>query len=131
VPFDVGSDVRVGADGARDRTDAHGLARPDQSLRVALQLGEPAGCLEAERDRLGVDPVRASDHGGVAVLDREAPNDLDEARQLVQHDARRVAEHDCGRRVEDVRAREPVVEPATLRPKSLRQRTEEGDDVML
>ena len=131
MPFDIGADVRVRADGARDRSDAHGVARPGQALRVALELGKPAGGLEAERDRLRVDAMGAPDHRRLAMLDRQAPDHLDEPRQLVNHDAGRVAQHDRGGRVEDVGARQPVVEPAPLRPEALGDRAQEGDDVVL
>ena len=64
VTLDLGADVGVAADRAGDRADGDVLPCPLQPLRVALQLGEPAGRLEAEGDRLGVDAVAASDHGG-------------------------------------------------------------------
>ena len=131
MSLDLGADVGMGAHRPRDRADADGLARPGQPLDVALELGEPAGGLEAERDRLGVDAVRAADHRRVAMLEREAPDDLDETRQLALDDAGRVAQHDRGGRVQHVRARQPVVQPAALGPEPLGDRSQEGDDVVL
>ena len=76
-------------------------------------------------------PWRAPDHRRLAMLDRQASDDLDEPGQLVSHDAGRVSQHDRGGRVEDVGARQPVVEPAPLRPEALGDRAQEGDDVVL
>ena len=50
-----------------------------EALPVAVELEGPAGELDAERDRLGVDAVRAPDHDRFAVLLR-APDDGVEAR---------------------------------------------------
>ncbi len=131
VALHVGADVGMGADRPRDRADADDVPGPRQAVGVALELGEPAGGLEAEGDRLGVDPVRAADHRRVAMLEREPADDLDEPRQLSLDDAGRVAQDDRGRRVEHVRARQPVMEPAALGPEPLGDRAQEGNDVVL
>ena len=83
VALNLGADVGVAADGAGDLADRDPLRRPLQPLRVALQLREPAGRLEAESDGLGVDPVAAADHRGRPMLQRQPPDDLHQARQLV------------------------------------------------
>ena len=58
-------------------------------------------------------------------------HDLDEAGKLALDDGRRIAQRDRGRGVEHVRARQPVMEPAALRPEPLGDRAQEGDDVVL
>ena len=72
----LGADVGVGADRAGDLADRDPLPRARQPLRVALQLREPAGGLEAEGDRLGMDAVAAADHGGGPMLQRQPAHDL-------------------------------------------------------
>ena len=62
----------------------------------------------------------------------QAPDDLRRGeRSSPSHDAGRVAQDDRGGRVEHVRAREPVMEPAALRPEPLGHRAQERDDVVL
>jgi len=121
----------MGPDGPRDGADADGLASALQADGVTRELGIPAGSLEAEGGRLGVDAMAASHHRCLAVLASDTADDLDEPRELILHDSRRVTQDDGGGGVEDVRAREPVVEPAPLRAEPLRDRAEEGDDVVL
>ena len=58
----------VGADGARELADAHPLERPSDARAVALERERPAGELEPERGRLGVDAVSTPDRQRVAVL---------------------------------------------------------------
>ncbi len=76
VALDRGADVRVRADRPADRPDADHLAGAGEALDVAQQLGVPAGGLEAERDRLGMNAMAAPDHRRVAMLEREAPHHL-------------------------------------------------------
>ena len=131
VLLDLGADVGVGADRAGDAAHADHLARSRQPLGVALELGQPAGGLEAEGHRLGVDAVAAADHRRVAMLERQASHDLGQPRQLGLDRARRVAQHDRGGGVEDVRAGQAVVQPAALGAEPLGDRAQEGDDVVL
>ena len=123
--------VRMRADRPRDRADRDLLARPLEAERVAPELGVPAGGLEPERDRLGVDAVAAPDHRRGPMLEGEPPHHLDEPRQLALDDAGRVPQHDRGGGVEDVGAGEAVMEPAALRSQALGHRAQEGDDVVL
>src|SRR5207248_10358269 len=57
-PLELGIGSRVRADGAAELADAHALERAGDALLPALELERPAGELEAERRRLGVDAVR-------------------------------------------------------------------------
>ena len=79
VTLDRSAHVGMRADRSRDRADRDPVARARQALGVALQLGVPAGGLETEGDRLGVDAVASPDHRGVAVLEHQAMHDLDQA----------------------------------------------------
>ena len=54
-------EMRGVADRARDLADSHLLGGHLEALEVALHLGVPVRQLEAERDRLGVNAVRAAD----------------------------------------------------------------------
>ena len=65
--LDLGRVVGERADRAGQLADRDLVARLDQRAPAAAQLGVPARALEAEGDRLGVDAVRAADHGRVAV----------------------------------------------------------------
>ena len=67
-PLDLGLGGRVGADGAGELADAQPLDRVDEPLAVALERERPAGELEPERRRLGVDAVRAAHAERLAVL---------------------------------------------------------------
>ena len=67
-PLELGVGRRVGADGAGELADAHPLERPRDPLAAARELERPAGELEPERRRLGVDAVRAADLQRLAVL---------------------------------------------------------------
>ena len=67
-PLDLGLGGRVRADGAGELADAQALDRVDEPLAVALERECPAGELEPERRRLGVDAVRPADAERLAVL---------------------------------------------------------------
>ena len=67
-PLDLGLGGRVRADGARELADAHALDRAHEPLPVAVERERPAGELEPERRRLGVDAVRAAHAERLPVL---------------------------------------------------------------
>ncbi len=62
----VGRGVR--SDGAGELADADPLERASDALAAARELERPAGELQAERRRLGMDAVRAADLKRLAVL---------------------------------------------------------------
>ena len=64
----LGVGVGVGAHGAADLAHAHHPLQALQSLAVAFHLGQPAGQLEAEADRLAVDGMAAANHHRALVL---------------------------------------------------------------
>src|SRR5207247_7917140 len=65
--FDLGLDLRVRPDGSRELADAVRLQRMHDARARAVELERPAGELPAERRRLRVDAVRASDAHRVAI----------------------------------------------------------------
>jgi hypothetical protein len=69
--LDTGIERRVGADDATQLPGRDLGAGGPEAVQRAVQLGDPAGDLEAERDRLRVDAMRAAGHQGPAVLDGE------------------------------------------------------------
>ena len=67
--LDLRTELRVGADGAGDLARRDVVRwRPEAASTVAVELERPAGELEAEGDRLGVDRVRPAHHHGAGVL---------------------------------------------------------------
>ena len=113
--LDLGIDVGVGADRARELPDRDGGARPHEPGAVAPELERPERELRAERRRLGVDAVRAPDHRRVAVL---ASTGDDRGVELVDRAEQQVGgahERDRERGVDDVARREPVVDPGAVR----------------
>ncbi len=106
----VGGGVRP--DRARELADAHPVERAGDALPVARELERPAGELQAERRRLGVDAVRAADLERLAML-LGARHDRGERGVEPREDERaRLADLQRERRVDDVGGREAVVEPA-------------------
>src|SRR6185436_2387976 len=63
---------RVRAHDAADRPDAHDLPCAPQTFPVSIQLERHHRELVAEAGGLGVDAMRAPDHHGVAVLQRQS-----------------------------------------------------------
>ena len=61
-------------------------ARGHEAGDVALRFRIPVGQLEAESDGLGVDAVRAADHGRVLELPRAALEDFGEPLQVLRDD---------------------------------------------
>ena len=67
-PLELRVGDRVGADRAGELPEAHRLERAAQALAAALELERPAGELQPEGRRLGVDAVRAADADRLPVL---------------------------------------------------------------
>ena len=130
-PLDLRVDRRVRSDGAGELADAKPLERPRDPHAIPVELERPAGELEPERRRLGVHAVRPPHHQRPAVAlglledGRERPFDPFEDQRSRFPDLQRQ------RGVENVRGRQPVVEPAPDRPERLRDRVHERSDVVL
>ena len=130
-PLDLGIGGGVGADRARQLADAHPFERPSDAGAVTLEREGPAGELETERRRLGVDAVRAADRQCLAML-LGARDDGDERAVDPGEDQRAgVADLKRERGVEDVGGRQAVVEPAPLLAETLGDGVDEGGDVVV
>ena len=90
-------------------------ARPAgrQALGVAVELCQPHGGLESERDRHGVLAVRATGHGGMRVLARQRGERAADGVEVVAQERKAVAHLQDAAGVHDVLRRRAVVhEPA-------------------
>ena len=67
-PLDLGVGRGVGTDGTRELAHADPLEPAVEPSTVTLELESPAGQLEPERGRFGVDAVRTADLERLAVL---------------------------------------------------------------
>ncbi len=128
--FDVGMQVREGADGPADGADRDLRPRGLQAVAAAGEFGEMAGELHAEGGRLGVDAVAAADGQRVLVLEG-APFQREQHRiQVVQQQVRRLRQLHRERRIEHVAARHPLVHEPARGADGLGEPGQEGDDVM-
>jgi hypothetical protein len=100
--FQLRAEVSQGSNGARKLAHAHVLSGPLKALDVALHLGVPVGHLESERNRLGVNPVSAADHGRVLELPGPALEDFRKPVEVGGDDRRRLADEQRLRRVDYV-----------------------------
>ena len=132
MPLELRVGRGVGADGARELADAHPLERARDALAAAVELERPAGELQPEGRRLGVDAVRAADLQRLAVLARRARRRRRSARSMPVEDQRaRLADLQRERGVDDVGGREAVVEPAALLAELLGDGVDEGGGVVV
>ena len=99
--------------------------------RRAIELERPAGELPAERRRLGVDPVRASDADRPPVLESAADHRRDRPLDSGDQECSTVADLEGQRRVEHVGGRQPVVHPAGLGAELLADRVDERREVVV
>ena len=124
---------RVGADRAGELADAHRLERvPRSRSRRALELERPAGELEAEGRRLGVNAVRPADADVVAVVLRPLEHRVQRAVERPRAGARPPS-RTCSARagVDDVRRGQAVVDPAPGRAELGGDGVDEGGQVVL
>ena len=133
MPLELGVGGRVRADGARELADAQLLERAREAAAPAVELERPAGELEPEGRRLGVDAVRAPDLQrrpvllGAARRRRRAP-----ASMPASSSAPRLADLQRERRVDHVRRGQAVVEPASpFRVEALADGVDEGGEVVV
>src|SRR5205823_11377251 len=61
----LGAEMRKRSHSARELTYSHVFRRTFKSRDIALHFGVPVCEFESEGDRLGMDAVRAADHGCV------------------------------------------------------------------
>ena len=110
--------LRVGRGIVPDRAgqlaDAHTVQRPAQPLAVAVELERPAGELQPECRRFGVDAVRPPDAERRAMLLGASDDDRERALEALAQQGPGVVHLQGEAGVDDVRRREPVVNPAPL-----------------
>ena len=105
--------------------------RLGEAAPAAIDLERPAGELEPERGRLGVDGVGPAHHQRVRLAPGAGDQRRQEAVAVAEEELAGVAELERERRVDDVAARQPEVEVAALRPDGLGDLADEGDDVVV
>ena len=130
-PLELGIGRGVGADRARELADAHPLERPRDAFLAARQLERPAGELEPEGRRLGMDAVRAADLQRLAVLLGARRDDCEGAVETREDQRARLADLQRERGVDDVGGGEAVVEPAALLAELLGDGVDEGGGVVV
>jgi hypothetical protein len=81
VRLDARREVREGPHSSRQLADRNDLTGSFDSFDVPRQFGVPERQLEPERHRLGVNAVRAPDHGRPPVLFSPRPNGLPQSLQ--------------------------------------------------
>ena len=129
--LDVGAEMAVRPDRARDlarRDLVDGGRQPDPP---ALELERPAGQLEPERRRLGVDRVGPAHHHRPGFGPRAPDEHGEEAIAVEQQPLAGGAQLEGQPGVDHVAAGQPEVEIATLRPDRLGDLADEGDDVVV
>jgi hypothetical protein len=121
----------VGADGAGELADPHRLHRLRQAPAAAVELERPAGELEAEGRGLRMHAVGPADAEVVLVPFRLLDHGVECAIQAFEQQLAGVAHLQRECRVDDVGGREPVVDPAACGADALRDRVDEGGEVVL
>ena len=130
-PLDLRIGVGVGADRARELADAKALDRADEALAIAVERERPAGELEPERRRLGVDPVRAA-HQIVSRCSSARATTAAKARSRPSSSERPGVLHgERERGVDHVGRRQPVVEPAAFLARPSGDDVDERGDVVV
>ena len=128
--FEFWREVGEDSDRAGEFSDAHVFGGGHEARDIALRLRIPVGEFESEGDGLGVDAVRASDHGRVFELPRAALENFGETLKILRDDLRGLADEQGLRGVDDVIGGESVVKPAGVRANDFGDRGGEGDDVV-
>jgi hypothetical protein len=129
--LDLGIEVREGADRTRQLPHRHHVARPQDTIEIALQLRVPQRQLDAERHRLGMHAVGAADHRRPAMLLGARAHRLHQAGDPLDDEAARLAHLQRLRGVDDVGGGQAEVEPARRRPDLLGHRGRERNHIVL
>ncbi len=130
--LEVGAEVAVRADRPGDLAGADLVDGGGEPAPTAVELERPAGELEPERGRLGVDRVGPAHHH--RRRPRARARAMSAASSRSQSSSRPLAggpELERERRVDDVAAGQAEVEEAALRPDRLGDLADEGDDVVV
>ena len=130
IGFNVRRQVRERAHGARRFAARDPVTRGSKPLTMALRLVVPDGQLDAERDGLAVDAMRASDHEGVTVLPGAFAEHGEQSLQILQNCIGGLDHQDGQRGVQDIGGGQAQVQVAGCRPDLLGNGFDEGDDVV-
>ena len=130
VLLDLGRHARVGADGAGDLPDGDLRRRRREAGPRAAHLVDEVGELDAEGERLRVDPVGAAHHHGEPVPLGLLDQRRDERLGVLVDDTRGVAELGGERGVDDVRRGQAEVEVPPRLADGLLDRGDEGGHVV-
>ncbi len=127
----VRRDVGVGPDGPGELADGHIKAGQVQPAPLAAELVVPDRQFEAERGRLGVDPVGPPDRQRLLVCDRLASHHVNQPRQFGVDDlsSGRHLQRQGG--VDHIRAGQTKVEETSGVAHRFAGRLEKGDDVVV
>jgi hypothetical protein len=90
----------------------------------------PDGQLEAEGDRLAMNPMRPPDHHGVAMFHRAALERFSETIDAFANETHRLLHLDSQRRVDNVGRGQSHVEEPMFRTYIVGQRLKKGDHVV-
>src|SRR5579884_2055351 len=125
--------VEVGAGSSPSRSHAIRSSSGSVAAYVppAHELERPAGELEPERRRLGVDAVRASHLERLALLLRAGGDDGEGAVDSLEDQRSRLPDLERERGVDDVGGGEAVVEPAAFLAEPLRDGVDERRGVVV
>ena len=115
---------------ARKLPDPHVFGRRSKSRDIALRLRVPVRQLEAKRNGLGVNAVRASHHGRVFEFPRAAFEHLRQPLQILRNQRRGLRDEQRLRRVNHVIRGESVMKPARVRADDLGHRRSEGNHIV-
>ena len=111
-PLELGVGGGVRPDGAGKLPDAHPLERAGDALPAPRKLERPAGELEPERRRLGMNAVCAADLERLAMLVGPCDDGGERAVERGKDEVSGPADLQRERGVDDVGRRQAVVEPA-------------------
>ena len=129
--LDARIDLRERADRAGDRAGRDLPARRDQPILGARELRIGLRELQPERDRLGMDAVRAADGRRHLVLEGAALERLEQFLDVADQDVRGARELHIETGVEHVRRGHALVHEARLRADDLGEMRQERDHVVL
>ena len=130
--LDLGVDVRVGADGARQLAHGDAVAGGPQAAAVAVGLQGPQRELGPEGRRLGVHAVGAAGDGHVQQLEGARLERGHEGVEVGQQEVGRPGQRGAQRGVHHVRGGQPVVDVrAGRRADALLHDVDEGGHVVV
>ena len=129
--LDVRAEVAVRPDRPRDLAGADLVDGGREARPAAVELERPAGELEPERGRLGVDRVGPAHHHGLGLGPGAGDERGEQAVAVREQELAGGAQLEREPGVDDVAAGQAEVEIAALGPDGLGDLADEGDDVVV